>query len=132
MLKIKTEAGFFIVENEGQRIESRYLIEARLPQTDLTQTKNPALNSLKKHQLIRPFTYQDTTGVYETGAIDIKLSTNQVWNKQGELEENLYCLGIPVEGVDWLTATVSRPYTDAWNLRQIDKVAQLILGRTTN
>lgn len=131
-LEIKTEAGFFIVENEGQRIESRYLIEARLPQTDLTQTKNPALNSLKKHQLIRPFTYQDTTGVYETGAIDIKLSTNQVWNKQGELEENLYCLGIPVEGVDWLTATVSRPYTDAWNLRQIDKVAQLILGRTTN
>ena len=99
-----------------------------MPHTNLQHTKNPALQSLKRNHLVRSFTYLDKTQKYETGAIDIELATSQVRNEQGELEENLYCIGIPVEGVDWLTATVSRPYTDAWNLRQIDKIAQRILA----
>lgn len=45
----------------------------------------------------------------------------------GKIQSGFYCYGIPVEGVDWLTAAAARPYTDPWNLRQADKIAQLIL-----
>lgn len=127
-IEIQMQDGYFKVEEEHREIKSRYLIEARLPHTNLQHTKNPALQSLKRNHLVRSFTYLDKTQKYETGAIDIELATSQVRNEQGELEENLYCIGIPVEGVEWLTATVSRPYTDAWNLRQIDKIAQRILA----
>lgn len=127
-IDIQMQDGYFKVAYEHKEIESRYLIEARLPNTDLQHTKNPALRSLKKQHLICAFTYMDATETYETGAVDVKLNTSQVRNSKGGIEENIYCIGIPTEGVDWLTATVSRPYTDAWNLRQIDKLAQRILS----
>ncbi|MFS0926087.1 FAD/NAD(P)-binding protein [Enterococcus durans] len=126
-IDIRMSEGCFSVDYKDVTFKSRFLIEARVPKNDLLYTENPALKSLRNNQLIRSYTYQDQKKQYHTNAVDVIRGTNQVVNQKGKIEETVYCIGIPVEGVDWLTAAVSRPYTDPWNLRQIDRIAQHIL-----
>lgn len=117
----------YVISLQDKEISSRYLIEARLPQTSFSRSSNPVIKNLKENKLVRPFSFSDNTGSYHSEAIDVERGTNRVIDASGEIQSDFYCYGIPVEGVDWLTAAVARPYTDPWNLRQADKIAQLIL-----
>ncbi len=126
-IDVQLSEGYFSVEHEGHTRKSKYLIEARIPKNDILQTTNPALKNLREEHLVRSYKYQTEKEQYSTNAIDVIRVTNQVVNESG-VEERMYCVGIPVEGVDWLTAAVARPYTDPWNLRQLDHIAQQMLG----
>ncbi len=117
----------YVISLQDKEISSRYLIKARLPQTSFSRSSNPVIKNLKENKLVRPFSFSDNTGSYHSEAIDVERGTNRVIDASGEIQSDFYCYGIPVEGVDWLTAAVARPYTDPWNLRQADKIAQLIL-----
>ncbi|WP_165004763.1 MULTISPECIES: FAD/NAD(P)-binding protein [unclassified Enterococcus] len=127
-LAIQKESGKFVIHYGNEAIKSRFLIEARIPKTDVLKTENPVIRDLSKNRLIRPFKLKDETGEYATGAIEVERGTNRVVCSSGEIQTDFYCFGIPVEGVDWLTAAAARPYTDPWNLRQADTIAQLILS----
>ncbi|MGG5339159.1 hypothetical protein IGJ48_001854 [Enterococcus pernyi] len=116
----------FHLEPEG--LTSSYLIEARLPKNDLRTTRNPALISLRDAQILQPFQLHDPSGDFVSGAVAIERENSRVIDAHGEVQNNLYCIGIPTEGVEWLTASVPRPHVDFWNLRQIDRIAQLILA----
>ena len=121
----RVKNGFY---NESEEIKSRYLIEARLPKNDLATSKNPILQHLRKDGLVRSFQFSDESGTFCSGAIDVDRATYQVIDARGTIQTNLFCIGIPIEGVDWLTASVPRPVSDSWNLRQTDRIAQLILN----
>ncbi len=83
---------------------------------------------MKENKLVRPFRFSDNTGKLSFRSYGLLSEvTNRVIDASGKIQSGFYCYGIPVEGVDWLTAAAARPYTDPWNLRQADKIAQLIL-----
>lgn len=124
--EIKQARGSFWIETEEKPLESRYLLEARLPINSVSYSKNPIIQSLRKNGLIRPYQKTEDAEHYFSGAIDVN-KANQVISANGKVIPNFYCYGIPVEGVDWLTAAVARPYTDAWNLRQADLIARHLL-----
>lgn len=116
----------FSVSLNGQKILSDTLIEARLPDTQLFATRNPLLKNLRQQGLATSFTY---SGKLKTGALAVERKTNRVLTSKGIPQPNLYCFGLPVEGEDWLTASVSRPGTNAWNLRQADKISLLLMKK---
>ncbi|MGG5358228.1 MULTISPECIES: FAD/NAD(P)-binding protein [unclassified Enterococcus] len=119
----------FTAVKEEAIVSSNYLIEARLPSTNLTLSENPLLKNLYQHRKVRPYTFADETASFKSEALEVDRLTSQVVDASGHRYTNLYCFGIPVEGVDWLTAAAARPYTDPWNLRQADKIAQEVLGK---
>lgn len=123
-MTIDTEDGHFVSYYKEQKITGDYLIEARLPSNQLLHTTNPVLKSLRKQKLLTPFAYFDDL---QTGAVTIERGTNRVIDEKGVVHKKLYCYGIPVEGEEWLTASVSRPETNAWNLRQADQIVWFIL-----
>lgn len=128
--KFTIEKGERFTAVKGEAIvSSDYLIEARLPSTNLSLSKNPLLKDLYQHEEVHPYIFTDDTATFKSEALEVDRLTSQVIDNSGHRYENLYCFGIPVEGVDWLTAAAARPYTDPWNLRQADKIAQEILGK---
>ncbi|MBO0461290.1 FAD/NAD(P)-binding protein [Enterococcus sp. DIV1298c] len=113
---------------EDRELTFDYLIEARLPKNDLQTTSNPVLKNLREKQILQPFQLHDSSGEYVSGAVAVERSSSRVIDANGEVQNNLFCIGIPTEGVEWLTASVPRPHVDFWNLKQIDHIAQLILA----
>lgn len=126
--EIKRVRGRFWIETENKQLNSRYLIEAHLPINSVFYSKNPVIQSLNKNGLIRSYQKTEIDEHYFSGAIDVN-HANQVIGANGKVIPNFYCYGIPIEGVDWLTAAVARPYTDAWNLRQADSIARHLLTK---
>ncbi|MFV0559524.1 MAG: FAD-dependent oxidoreductase [Enterococcus sp.] len=121
--KVRMEDGYFQVTDEKNRcIQSKVFIEARIPETNLVQTKNPLLQ-----QLINNGLGKVKSSVSDSQPLRIDLETNQVIQKNDKQDATLFCVGIPTEGIDWLTAAVARPWVDAWNLRQTDAIACQII-----
>ncbi|MBO0482097.1 FAD/NAD(P)-binding protein [Candidatus Enterococcus courvalinii] len=125
--EIKRARGNFWIETAEKAFKSRYLLEAHLPINSVSYSKNPVIQSMSKNGLIRAYQKTEDTEHYFSGAIDVN-KANQVIGADGKVIPHFYCYGIPVEGVDWLTAAVARPYTDAWNLRQADLIARHLLN----
>ncbi|MDY4308130.1 hypothetical protein SNF32_16370 [Enterococcus mundtii] len=68
--------------------------------------------SLRDAQILQPFQLHDPSGDFVSGAVAIERENSRVIDAHGEVQNNLYCIGIPTEGVEWLTASVPRPHVD--------------------
>lgn len=131
-MKVELKNGRFVVFSQQlpERTESAsVLIEARVPAPSAAHTKNPLIKSLLEQGLTTPHIVKAGKEVLETGALMIQRGTNRLIAENGDILEDIYCYGIPVEGIDWLTASTNRPYTNERNLRQADHIACLILGK---
>lgn len=107
-----------------QRYAAKQVMEARIQSTDIRRTANPLLRQLVAdgiacpHKLVIP-----NEPPFYTGAIAIDPITSQLLDPNDQIQEGLYCFGIPTEGIHWLTAATAQPGTNAFNLRQADQIA---------
>jgi hypothetical protein len=99
------------------------LIDARLPEPSLRRTDDKLLAHLFKTGQCRPHTVDG----YETGGVDVTESPFRVIDSKGRTHRRLYAIGIPTEGVHWVTTAVARPGVKSVTLAEIDEVARAVL-----
>lgn len=128
-LRVQRKQGFFVTKDlENQPIFATALIEARIPMHDFQHTLNPLLQDLQEQGLLKRY---QGKGI-ETEAISVVADTHRLINAKGEPLENIYCLGIPLEGQDWLTTQIPVAQRNSHFLRQTDTVAMEILWDATD
>ncbi|MDI5961554.1 FAD/NAD(P)-binding protein [Streptantibioticus silvisoli] len=108
----------------GAPVAVRTLVEARLPEPDLRRTADPLLAALLADGGCRPH----RNGAYETGGLDVTGRPYHLIDRQGRPHARRFALGVPTEGVHWVTAAGARPGVDSVTLSDTDAVARAILG----
>ncbi|QXE37059.1 FAD/NAD(P)-binding protein [Streptomyces sp. GMY02] len=123
---VRAVDGAFVAESPdvpGSAVRATTLIEARLPEPDLRRSCDPLLSRLLKTGQCRPH----RVGGYETGGLDVTRRPYHLIGRQGEPHPRRFALGVPTEGVHWVTAAGARPGVDSVMLSDTDAVARAIL-----
>ncbi|MGW3627375.1 FAD/NAD(P)-binding protein [Streptomyces sp. NPDC000880] len=107
----------------GSFVTATTLIEARLPEPDLRRTCDELLGRLLKTGQCRPHTIDG----YETGGLDVTQRPYRLINRQGRPHSRRFAIGVPTEGVHWVTAAGARPGVDSVTLSDADAVARAAL-----
>ncbi|MDH2389442.1 FAD/NAD(P)-binding protein [Streptomyces sp. HNM0663] len=113
----------------GSSVTATTLIEARLPEPDLRRTCDELLSRLLKTGQCRPHAIDG----YETGGLDVSARPYRLVDRQGRVHPRRFAIGVPTEGVHWVTAAGARPGVDSVTLADADAVARAALralGRT--
>ncbi|KAF3762123.1 hypothetical protein M406DRAFT_53403 [Cryphonectria parasitica EP155] len=108
-----------------QSVEVKNIIEAYIPPPNLTHTEDPLLRYMLDNGQCRPHTIDG----FETGAIDITRSPYQIIDKEGSAHTRRFAIGVPTEGVHWVTTAGARPCVNSVNLVDNDAVAQAALHK---
>ncbi|KAI0888765.1 FAD-NAD(P)-binding-domain-containing protein [Annulohypoxylon maeteangense] len=101
------------------------LIDAHIPQPNLKHTDDELLSSLLKTGQCRPHTVEG----YETGGLDVTSSPYNPIDSRGRAHDRRFVLGVPTEGVHWVTAVGARPGVNSVFLQDTDAVARAALCR---
>lgn len=64
---------------------------------------------------------------YETGGLDVTQRPYRLINRQGRPHPRRFAIGVPTEGVHWVTAAGARPGVDSVTLSDADAVARAAL-----
>ncbi|TQK44254.1 FAD-NAD(P)-binding protein [Streptomyces sp. SLBN-118] len=118
--------GVFTAESPdvpGSLVTATTLIEARLPEPDLRRTCDELLGRLLKTGQCRPHAIDG----YETGGLDVTQRPYRLINRQGRPHSRRFAIGVPTEGVHWVTAAGARPGVDSVTLSDADAVARAAL-----
>ncbi|MFJ8590313.1 FAD/NAD(P)-binding protein [Streptomyces sp. NPDC093598] len=107
----------------GSAVRVRTLIEARLPEPDLRRTDDDLLAGLLRSGQCRPHTVDG----YETGGLDVTSRPYRLMDRQGVAHTRRFAVGVPTEGVHWVTAAGARPGVDSVTLSDADAVARAVL-----
>ncbi|MFD7504699.1 FAD/NAD(P)-binding protein [Streptomyces sp. NPDC059850] len=111
----------------GPAVVARTLIEARLPEPDLRRTADPLLNGLFRSGQCRPHRVDG----YETGGLDVTPAPFRIVDAQGRPHPRRFAVGVPTEGVHWVTAAGARPGVNSVTLCDTDAVARAALSLVT-
>lgn len=126
-MKVTCEQGHYVTKSlTGAKVMATALIEARVPTHQLTGTLNPLLQDLWDQGIISRYYYQNKPDL-ATEAVRVQQHSYLLINKDKEVVPGIYCLGIPLEGADWLTTQI--PFKGRHNhfLWQTDIIAGHIL-----
>ncbi|WP_241777657.1 FAD/NAD(P)-binding protein [Streptomyces sp. CT34] len=107
----------------GSRVTAAGLIEARLPEPDVRRTGDALLTRLLADGGCRPH----TTDGYETGGLDVSPSPYHLVGADGRWHPRRFAVGVPTEGVHWVTAAGARPGVGSVTLADTDAVARAAL-----
>ncbi|MFG2533200.1 FAD/NAD(P)-binding protein [Streptomyces sp. NPDC048516] len=107
----------------GSEVTATALIEARLPEPDLRHTADPLLAGLLAEGGCRPHTADG----YETGGLDVSPRPYHVVGADGARHPRRFAVGVPTEGVHWVTAAGARPGVGSVTLADTDAVARAAL-----
>jgi uncharacterized NAD(P)/FAD-binding protein YdhS len=107
----------------GSAVRVTALIEARLPEPDLRRTADDLLARMLRTGDCRPHTVDG----YETGGLDVSARPYHLTDRQGRSHARRFALGVPTEGVHWVTAAGARPGVDSVTLSDTDAVARAVL-----
>lgn len=107
----------------GSAVTATALIEARLPATDLRRTADPLLRGLLEEGACRSHTVDG----YETGGLDVTRRPYRLVEASGRVHPARFALGVPTEGVHWVTAAGARPGVGSVTLTDTDAVARAAL-----
>ncbi|WP_260638568.1 FAD/NAD(P)-binding protein [Streptomyces angustmyceticus] len=110
-------------EVPGSEVTATALIEARLPEPDLRRTADPLLARLLADGGCRPHTVDG----YETGGLDVTPSPYHLVGADGRRHQRRFAVGVPTEGVHWVTAAGARPGVGSVTLADTDAVARAAL-----
>ena len=99
------------------------LIEARLPEPDVRCTADPLLARLLADGGGRPHTVDG----YESGGLDVSPSPYHLIGADGRCHGRRFAVGVPTEGVHWVTAAGARPGVGSVTLADTDAVARAAL-----
>ncbi|MEW1724275.1 FAD/NAD(P)-binding protein [Streptomyces sp. NPDC093109] len=120
---VRAQDGAFTAESPdvpGSLVLATTLVEARLPEPDLRRNSDPLLSRLLKTGQCRPH----TVGGYETGGLDVTRRPYFLVDRQGRPHPRRFAIGVPTEGVHWVTAAGARPGVDSVMLSDTDAVAR--------
>ncbi|WP_405569329.1 FAD/NAD(P)-binding protein [Streptomyces sp. NBC_01167] len=107
----------------GSAVTATTLIEARLPEPDLRRTSDALLNRLMMTGQCRPHAVDG----YETGGLDVTRRPYRLVDRRGRAHPRRFAIGVPTEGVHWVTAAGARPGVDSVTLADADAVARAAL-----
>ncbi|WP_307136008.1 FAD/NAD(P)-binding protein [Streptomyces aurantiacus] len=125
-LDVRAEDGAWVAHSPdvpGSTVTATTLVEARLPEPDLRRTADPLLARLLKTGQCRPHTVDG----YETGGLDVTQRPYHLIDRQGQAHPRRFAIGVPTEGVHWVTAAGVRPGVDSVTLSDADAVARAVL-----
>ena len=125
-LEVRAEGGAWLAHSPdvpGSTVRAITLVEARLPEPDLRRTADELLAQLLKTGRCRPHTVDG----YETGGLDVTPRPYRLIDRQGLAHPRRFALGVPTEGVHWVTAAGARPGVDSVTLSDTDAVARAVL-----
>ena len=125
-LEVRAEDGAWVArspEVPGSTLTATTLIEARLPEPDLRRTADELLARLLKTGQCRPHTVDG----YETGGLDVTQRPYRLMDRLGRAHPRRFAIGVPTEGVHWVTAAGARPGVDSVTLSDADAVARAVL-----
>jgi uncharacterized NAD(P)/FAD-binding protein YdhS len=125
-LEVRAEGGAWVAHSPdvpGSTVTATTLIEARLPEPDLRRTADELLARLLKTGQCRPHTVDG----YETGGLDVTQRPYRLIDRQGRPHARRFAIGVPTEGVHWVTAAGARPGVDSVTLSDADAVARAVL-----
>ncbi|MFF5367858.1 FAD/NAD(P)-binding protein [Streptomyces sp. NPDC013187] len=128
-LRVTDEDGGWVAHSPdvpGSAVRVTTLIEARLPEPDLRHTADALLAGLLRSGQCRPHTVDG----YETGGLDVTPRPYRLMDRQGLAHKRRFALGVPTEGVHWVTAAGARPGVDSVTLSDADAVARAVLRAT--
>ncbi|MGX1761550.1 FAD/NAD(P)-binding protein [Streptomyces lydicus] len=111
----------------GSEVTATALVEARLPEPDLRHTADPLLARLLAEGGCRPHTADG----YETGGLDVSPSPYHLVGADGARHPRRFAVGVPTEGVHWVTAAGARPGVGSVTLADTDAVARAALRAAT-
>jgi hypothetical protein len=126
-LQVHPENGAWVANSpnlKGASIRATTLIEARLPEPDVRHTGDELLAGLLASGQCRPFT---TIDGYQTGGLDVTPSPHHIIDAAGQAHSRRFALGVPTEGVHWVTAAGARPGVNSVTLCDADAVARAAL-----
>ncbi|MGY0062222.1 FAD/NAD(P)-binding protein [Streptomyces sp. LZ34] len=107
----------------GPVVVTTTLIEARLPEPDLRRTADALLAHLLRAGACRPHRVEG----YETGGLDVTPSPYRLVDAEGRPHPRRFAIGVPTEGVHWVTAAGARPGVNSVTLCDADAVARAAL-----
>ncbi|MET8181967.1 FAD/NAD(P)-binding protein [Streptomyces sp. NPDC005336] len=110
-------------EVPGPPVTATTLIEARLPEPDLRRTADELLLHLLSTGQCRPHRVES----YETGGLDVTAAPYRLVDAQGRPHPRRFAIGVPTEGVHWVTAAGARPGVNSVTLCDTDAVARAVL-----
>ncbi|KAJ5976486.1 hypothetical protein N7481_010193 [Penicillium waksmanii] len=125
--KVKAQDEAWLVyspEIPGEPIRVTTLIEARLPEPTLQNTADKLLSHLYNTGQCRAHTID----AYETGGLDVTGSPYHLIDTYGRVHPKRFAVGVPTEGVHWVTAAGARPGVNSVTLCDTDAVARAALG----
>ncbi|KAG6040291.1 hypothetical protein E4U41_000976 [Claviceps citrina] len=111
------------LEIHNSVVHAKTLIEARLPPPSLRYTSDKLLAYLFQSGQCRPHILNG----YETGAVDITTTPYRTIDAKGNVHKRRFALGVPTEGVHWVTAAGARPGVNSVTLADADAVARAAL-----
>lgn len=130
-MKVKNEDGAWMAEATqipDSTVRATNLIEARLPEPDLRTTQDDLLAHLLKTGQCRPHVLEG----YESGGLDVTLSPCRIVDSKGQPHKARFAVGVPTEGVHWVTAAGARPGVNSVTLTDTDAVARAALEAATS
>ncbi|WP_241267357.1 FAD/NAD(P)-binding protein [Streptomyces scabichelini] len=125
-LEVRAEGGAWVAHSPdvpGSTVRATTLVEARLPEPDVRRTADALLARLLKTGQCRPHVVDG----YETGGLDVTPRPYRLMDRQGRAHPRRFALGVPTEGVHWVTAAGVRPGVDSVTLSDTDAVARAAL-----
>ncbi|MFE2096867.1 FAD/NAD(P)-binding protein [Streptomyces sp. PTD9-10] len=125
-LEVRAGQGAWVARSPavpGSAVRVTTLIEARLPEPDLRRTSDELLAGLLASGACRPHIVDG----YETGGLDVTRRPYRLIDRQNQVHARRFALGVPTEGVHWVTAAGARPGVDSVTLSDADAVARAVL-----
>ncbi|KAI0181254.1 FAD-NAD(P)-binding-domain-containing protein [Hypoxylon sp. FL1284] len=101
------------------------LVEARLPEPDVRSTADELLVYLRQTGQCRA--HASSSDGYETGGLDVTRSPFRLVDGGGRAHPRRFAVGVPTEGVHWVTAAGARPGVNSRTFSETDAVARAAL-----
>nr|WP_175407430.1 hypothetical protein [Streptomyces sp. TRM64462] len=122
-LRVRAEGSAFTAESPcvpGSAVTVTTLVEARLPHSDLRRTDDALLGGLLRAGACRTH----RVGGHDTGGLDVTATPHYLMDRQESVRKRPLALGIPTEGVHWVTAAGARPGVGSVTLADAYAVAR--------
>lgn len=107
----------------GEAVRVTTLIEARLAEPNLARTADDLLSHLLRTSQCRAHTVDG----YDTGGLDVTESPYHIIDALGRPHPRRFAVGVPTEGVHWVTAAGIRPGVNSVTLQDNDAMARAAL-----
>lgn len=107
----------------GSAVSVTTVIEARLPTPDVRRTGDALLAGLLRTGQCRAH----RVGGHVTGGLDVTPSPYRLIDARGRAHPRRFAVGVPTEGVRWVTAAGARPGVNSVTLADADAVARAVL-----